>query len=92
LVELAARYHLPAFYELRMFVQDGGLMSYGPSIDDMWGRSAGYVDRILKGANPGDLAIERASRFELVINRKTAAALGLDLPRSFLQRADEVIG
>jgi putative ABC transport system substrate-binding protein len=92
LTELAARYHLPAFYELRMFVQDGGLMSYGPSIDDMWGRSAGYVDRILKGANPGDLAIERASRFELVINRQTAMTLGLELPRSILQRADEVIG
>jgi putative ABC transport system substrate-binding protein len=92
LIELAARYRLPAFYELRFFVQDGGLMSYGPNIDDLWRRSASYVDRILKGARPGDLAIERASRFELVINRKTAAALGLALPRSFLQRADEVIG
>lgn len=92
LIELAARYRLPAFYELRIFVQDGGLMSYGPSIDDMWVRSASYVDRILKGAHPGDLAVERASRFELVINRKTAVALGLALPRSLLQRADEVIG
>lgn len=92
LIELAARYRLPAFYELRIFVQEGGLMSYGPSIDDLWLRSASYVDRILKGARPGDLAIERASRFELVINRKTAAALGLALPLSLLQRADEVIG
>lgn len=92
LIDLAARYRLPAFHELRIFVQDGGLMSYGPSIDDLWVRSASYVDRILKGAHPGHLAIERASRFELVINRKTAAAPGLALPRSIMQRADEVIG
>ena len=91
-IELAARHRLPAFYELRIYVQDGGLMSYGPSVDDMYGRSAGYVDRILKGANPGDLAIERPARFEFVINRKTAAALGLAIPQSLLRRADEVIG
>lgn len=90
-IELAARYRLPAFYELRIYVQDGGLMSYGPNVDDMYGRSAGYVDRILKGANPGDLAIERPARFEFVINRKTAAALGLAIPPSLLRRADEVI-
>jgi len=91
-IELAARYRLPAFYELRIYVQDGGLMSYGPSVDDMYGRSAAYVDRILKGANPGDLAIERPARFEFVINRKTAAALGLPIPQALLRQADEVIG
>jgi len=91
LVELAAKYRLPAFYEFRSYVQEGGLMSYGPSIDDMWARSARYVDRILKGANPGDLPIEQAAKFELVINLKTAAALGLTVPRSLVRRADEVI-
>ena len=90
-IELAAHYRLPAFYELRFYVEDGGLMSYGPSIRDMYGRSASYVDRILKGANPGDLAIERPAKFELVINQKTATALGLAIPQSLLNRADEVI-
>lgn len=90
-IELAAQYRLPAFYELRNYVVDGGLMSYGPNINDMYGRSASYVDRILKGANPGELAIERPARFELVINRRTAAALGLAIPQSLLSRADEVI-
>ena len=91
LIELAAQYRLPAFYELRDYVKDGGLISYGPSITEMFGRSASFVDRILKGAKPGDLAIERPTRFELAINLKTAAALGLSLPQSLLQRADEVI-
>jgi putative ABC transport system substrate-binding protein len=91
LIELAARFRMPAFYELGVYVQDGGLMSYGPSITDLYGRSASYVDRILKGAKPGDLAIERPAKFELVINRKTAAALGLTIPQSLLQRADEVL-
>lgn len=90
-IELAARYRLPAFYEFKNFVQDGGLISYGPSIDAMYARSATYVDRILKGANPGELPIERPTRFELVINLQTAAALGLVVPQSLLQRADEVI-
>ena len=91
LIEFAARYRLPAFYEFRNYVQDGGLMSYGPSINEMYARSASYVDRILKGANPGDLAIERPARFELVINLKTAAALGITIPQALLLRADEVI-
>lgn len=91
LIELAARYRLPAFYELRFYVEDGGLMSYGPSANDLYGRSASYVDRILKGADPGELAIERPARFELVINRKSAAALALSIPQSLLNRADEVI-
>jgi putative ABC transport system substrate-binding protein len=91
LIELAAQYRLPACYEFREFVQDGGLMSYGPSINEMFGRAASYVDRILKGANPGDLAIERPAKFELVINLKTAKALALTIPQSLLLRADEAI-
>jgi putative ABC transport system substrate-binding protein len=91
LIDLAARYRLPAIYEFRNYAQDGGLMSYGPSINEMYRDMASYVDRILKGANPGDLAIERPSRFELVTNIKTAKALGLTIPQSLLLRADEVI-
>ena len=91
LIELAARYGLPACYELRSYVRDGGLMSYGPNIDAMFARSASYVDRILKGANPGDLAIEQPAKFELVINLKTAKALGPEVPATLLARADEVI-
>jgi putative ABC transport system substrate-binding protein len=91
LIELAAQYRMPAFYELRPYVEDGGLMSYGPSTNDLYGRSASYVDRILKGASPGDLAIERPARFELALNLKTAKALGLTIPPSLLLRADVVI-
>ena len=91
IIELAARHRLPAFYELGLCVRDGGLMSYGPSSEDLYGRSASYVDRILKGARPSDLAVERPARFELVMNRKTATALGLALPQALLARADEVI-
>ena len=92
LIDLAARFRLPAFYELRLYVEDGGLMSYGPSIDDLYGRAATYVDRILKGARPGDLAIERPARFEFVVNRRTAEALGAALSPALVLRADEVIG
>ena len=91
LIELAARYGLPACYELRNYVQDGGLMSYGPSINAMFARSASYVDRILKGSKPGDLPIEQPSKFELIINLKTAKALGITIPQPILLRADEVI-
>jgi putative tryptophan/tyrosine transport system substrate-binding protein len=91
LIERAASYRLPAVYEFKAYVQDGGLMSYGPSLPDMYRRAASYVDRILKGAKPGDLPIERPSKFELVINLKTATALGLMIPPSLLFQADEVI-
>ena len=91
LIELAAKYRLPAIYEFKDHVQDGGLMSYGPDINPMFRRAASYVDRILKGARPGDLPIERPATFELAINLKTAKALGLTIPQSVLGRADHVI-
>ena len=91
LIELAAKYRLPALYELRIYVEAGGLMSYGPNITAMHGRSARYVDRILKGAMPGELAIERPGKFELVINKRTATALGLRLPNLILLQADALI-
>jgi putative ABC transport system substrate-binding protein len=88
---LAAAHRLPAVYLSREFALAGGLMSYGPSVAGMWRRSAEYVDKILKGAKPGELPVDQPTSFELVINRKTAAAFGLALPLSLLVRADEIL-
>jgi len=91
LAELAVKHRLPGIYEERQYVADGGLMSYGPNFPDLFRRSATYVDRILKGARPGDLPIEQPTKFELVINLTTAKALDLTIPPSLLGRADELI-
>jgi putative ABC transport system substrate-binding protein len=91
IVELAARYHLPTVYPQRPFVLSGGLISYGPDLVDPYWRAAAYVDRILKGEKPADLPVQAPTKYELVINLKTAKVFGLDLPAQLLARADEVI-
>jgi putative ABC transport system substrate-binding protein len=90
-IDLAARHRIAAIYELRVFVEPGGLMSYGVNVSEMQRRAAVYVDKILRGAKPGDLPVEQPTKFELVINLKTAKALGLTIPQSLLLRADEII-
>jgi putative tryptophan/tyrosine transport system substrate-binding protein len=91
LTALMTEHRLPAVYLSREFVDAGGLMSYAPSVADLFRRAATYVDKILKGTKPADLPVEQPTKFELVINLKTAKALGLTIPQSILQRADEVI-
>jgi len=91
IVDVAARTRLPAIYGFRFYVDDGGLMAYSPNLADLFRRSVAYIDKILKGAKPADLPVEQPSKFELVINLKTAKALGLTIPPSLLGRADEVI-
>ena len=91
IITLAARHKLPTVYPFSFFTKAGGLISYGPSFDDQVRHTAGYVDRILKGEKPGDLPVQTPTKYELVINLKTAKALGMTVPRPLLERADEII-
>jgi len=91
IIDFAARNNLPAIYFNTVFANDGGLMSYGPNSQDTWRRAAVYVDKILKGAKPAELPVEQPSKFELVVNLKTAKQIGLTIPQSVLYRADKVI-
>jgi putative ABC transport system substrate-binding protein len=91
LVEFATKNRLPAMFFAREFVEAGGLMAYGPSLHEQFRRAATYVDKILKGAQPADLPVEQPTKFELIVNLKTAQALGLTIPPTLLFQADEVI-
>ena len=91
IISAAARNNVPAVYSLSEFVRDGGLLSYGFDPADLFRRAASYVDRILRGEKPAELPIQLPTKFEMVVNRKTATALGLEVPLSILVRADEVI-
>jgi len=91
IIKLAAQHRFPAVYNSRLFAAEGGLMSYGPDILDQYRSAAGYVDRILRGAKPADLPVQAPTKYELVINLKTAKALGLDVPSTLLSIADKVI-
>src|SRR5262249_18893188 len=91
IIALAARHRLPAVYPFRFFISAGGLISYGPNTADQFRRAATYVDRILRGAKPADLPVQVPTKYELVINLKTAKSLGLEVPSSLLARADAVI-
>jgi putative ABC transport system substrate-binding protein len=91
LADAVAGSRLPAIYPQRLYVEAGGLMSYGPKPLDLWRRAAAYVDKILKGAKPGDLPVEQPTTFELVINNRTAKAIGLKIPPSLVARADQIV-
>ena len=91
IITLAAKHSLPAIYEWRHHVEDGGLMAYGGNVSELFRRVASYVDKIFKGAKPGDLPIEQPTKFELAINLKTAKALGLTIPQALLTRAEVII-
>ena len=91
ILEFAATHHIPAMYEFGVLVRDGGLMSYGPNLDDMFGRAAVYVDKIFKGGKPDELPVEQPTRYYLLVNLDTAKALGITIPQPLLERADEVI-
>jgi putative ABC transport system substrate-binding protein len=91
IIALAAQHRMPVVYPYRFFVEAGGLASYGPDLSDLYRRTSGYVDRILKGEKPADLPVQAPTKYELVINLKTAKALGITIPQTLLARADEVI-
>ena len=91
IIALAARFRLPAIYSNRLFVNDGGLISYGPDFVEQYRQAAGYVDRILKGEKPAEMPVQAPTKYEIVINLKTAKTLGLTVAETFLQRADVII-